>query len=126
MWPWVKIQIVPPVSIRFNPTTKIGSKMGAELIYQNGTIVMRIEHVSLSEGSPFLDGVEGKPGVEWETKRSTRILWVPYNKTHPCDTGYKVPFLRAAQREQENPSLADSSCQQEVLPSMSEPKASPI
>ena len=23
-WPWVKLQIVPPVKIRFNPTTKIG------------------------------------------------------------------------------------------------------
>ena len=27
-WPWVKIQIVPPVNIRFNPTTKTGSKLG--------------------------------------------------------------------------------------------------
>ena len=29
IWLWAKSQIVPPVNIRFNPTTKIGSKMGA-------------------------------------------------------------------------------------------------
>ena len=34
IWPWVKIQIVPPVNIRLNPTTKIGSKMGGEFTYQ--------------------------------------------------------------------------------------------
>ena len=32
-WPWVKIQILPLVNIRFNPTTKIGSKMGGEFTY---------------------------------------------------------------------------------------------
>ena len=32
-WPWVKSQIVPPVNIRFNPTT-IGSEMGGEFTYQ--------------------------------------------------------------------------------------------
>ena len=30
MRPWVKTQIVPPENIRFNPTTKIGSRMGDE------------------------------------------------------------------------------------------------
>ena len=36
---WVKIQIVPRVNIRFNPTTKIGSKMGgAPKTPQNGAI----------------------------------------------------------------------------------------
>ena len=34
IWPWVKIQIVPPVNILFNPTTKIGSIH----LPQNGTI----------------------------------------------------------------------------------------
>ena len=29
-----KSQIVPPVNIRFNPTTKIDSKMGGEFTYQ--------------------------------------------------------------------------------------------
>ena len=33
IWPWVKIQFVPPVNIRFNPTTEIGSKMGGEFTY---------------------------------------------------------------------------------------------
>ena len=33
-WPGVKSQIVPPVNIRFNPTTKIGSKMSGEFTYQ--------------------------------------------------------------------------------------------
>ena len=31
--PWVKVQLVPPVNIRFNPTTKIGPKMGGEFTY---------------------------------------------------------------------------------------------
>ena len=32
-WPWVKIQIVPPVNIPI--PTKIGSRMGGEFTYQN-------------------------------------------------------------------------------------------
>ena len=31
---WVKSQIVPPVNIRFNPTTKIGLKIGGKFTYQ--------------------------------------------------------------------------------------------
>ena len=34
IWVWVKIQNVAPVNIRFNPTTKKGSKMGCEFTYQ--------------------------------------------------------------------------------------------
>ena len=31
MWPWIKIQIVPPVNIPI--PTKLGSKMGGEFTY---------------------------------------------------------------------------------------------
>ena len=58
MWPWVKIQIVPPVNIPI--PTKIGSKMGGEVTHQPKWY----RHVVVAQKT----GTEMEPRVETCTK----------------------------------------------------------
>ena len=56
MRPWVKTQIVPPMNIRFNPTTKIGSKMnGAPILnfLQGGSTATKFCQLNCGEANNF-------------------------------------------------------------------------
>ena len=48
--PWVKILIAPPVNIRFNQTTKIGSKMRGEFAYPKMVpLALTHSHIAVRE-----------------------------------------------------------------------------
>ena len=70
IWPWVNIQIVPPVNIRLNPTTKIGSEMGGEFTYNKmGPLVLT--HSQVIQCCLILKGRQG--GEELAQRALLRI-----------------------------------------------------
>ena len=84
-WPWVKIkgQIVPPVNIRFNPTTKIPTKTGGACGHGSKSKARTVNTDSIQPLKSVLEWVNS-PAPKWEPigfdpqpHHARPTLWAP-------------------------------------------------
>ena len=82
VWPLVKIQIVAPVNIRFNPTTKIGSTMGGEFTYPK-MVPLVLTHSHMGRASKLNHQVMDRNLSAWVHVPGQAILGLPMFDPRP-------------------------------------------